>query len=505
MIRFCSITVLCLSLVCQWAFGTIYLDKSEVLGHLLKTSNFHGFNYERLANNLHFTTIKGKRTDLSQFRGKLVILSFWNINSTDWLTEMKSMEMLLSRHPEGSLEIIALNLVDSIEKIKKFAQSNPTILTLAFDPEKSFSVSQKKFAGDDATHFVTDKNSVAVYEIPRFPTSYLIDQEGMVVGFFSGKTNWNSRELDRFCSSMMDSERSRAAKDDNFQNDARQGLGLTPQEAPVIGGPTRKGPVQAPLGPQAPALDQLEGPTKDAPTLPVQESTQPPPSTAKSEKQTSPPRDPTLRNQSESTTESPEKTEAPKTRSKKKTGSGTSSSRGQQIQRSQTSRPGSTNATSIGIRERQALPVTGSQGESNRDQRTSRPTTPRPQIPLPAARPYYPSQSGISPSGGDLSNRDFTSNSGRTGSSDQLDSRFPKSGASDLPAAQPLSSKNLITGSILDSFGESSGKSPGATSKEESASQKFNQPTTIFQQIGQDISSLGEGIRGTFSRLFGAR
>lgn len=94
------------------------------------------------------------------------------------------MERLLLKHSSGGLEIIALNLVDPIEKIKAFIKSNPTTLSVAFDADKSFSVSRRKFAGDNASYFVTNKNAEAIYEIPQFPTSYLIDQQGMVVGFF---------------------------------------------------------------------------------------------------------------------------------------------------------------------------------------------------------------------------------------------------------------------------------------------------------------------------------
>jgi hypothetical protein len=71
-------------------------------------------------------------------------------------------------------------------------------------------------------------------------------------------------------------------------------------------------------------------------------------------------------------------------------------------------------------------------------------------------------------------------------------SGYPASGASDLPAAQPLTERNLIGGSILDSF--------GITQKAES-----QVPNNVFQQFGQDLLSLGEGIRGVFSKISGSR
>ncbi|MGC8604608.1 MAG: hypothetical protein ACP5VS_13120, partial [Desulfomonilaceae bacterium] len=70
---------------------------------------------------------------------------------------------------------------------------------------------------------------------------------------------------------------------------------------------------------------------------------------------------------------------------------------------------------------------------------------------------------------------------------------------------QPLPDRNLIGGSILDSFGAS--QKPGSeiepTSPNESGVE--NLPNNVFQQFGQDIMALGEGIRGTFFKIIGSR
>ena len=506
MIRFCAIVVLFLSLVSQWAFGTVFLDKSEVFVDLLKSSNFHGSNYERPAKNLHFTTIQGQRVDLRQLRGKLVILTFWTVDATDWLSEMESLERLLSKHSSGGLEIIALNLVDPIEKIKVFLKSRPTSLCIAFDTDKSFSVSRRKFAGDSATYFVTDKNAVAIYEIPQFPTSYLIDQEGLVVGFFSGKTNWNSKDVNRFCASMLDSTRPRVAGEGGyFESDARQGIGLAPESPPVVGGPTKRGPVQAPLGPQAPIPDSLEPPGKDIQSLPFQPSAELPPKNVGGQKKSTPSRNETLENLPTAGGETPENLSTQKTRSKKKTGSGTGSSRDPQAQRYQPGRGSSTTDPSISHVERQALPITDSSPAAKRDRRTFKPEATKSHTPLPVARPYYPSQTGALQQGRDATRQGLNNPADKRNSLDGLNSVYSQGGRSELPAAQPLPNRNLIGGSILDSFSDSQKRTSGIQSTDAKDRQFENQPTTIFQQIGQDVLSLGEGIRGSFSKLFGNR
>ncbi len=506
MIRFFTIAVLSLSLFVQWAFGTICLDKSDVFVDLMKSSNFHGLNYERPAKNLHFTTTQDQRVDLRQLRGKLVILTFWTVDSTDWPSEMRSMERLLLKHSSGGLEIIALNLVDPIEKIKAFIKSNPTALSVAFDADKSFSVSRRKFAGDNASYFVTNKNAEAIYEIPQFPTSYLIDQQGMVVGFFSGKTNWNSKHLDRFCSSMLDSNRSRTVGEEAyFQSDARQGIGLAPEAPAVVAGPTKRGPVQAPLGPQAPTPDSLETRENEIQSLPFQPSRELPPPNADGPKKSGQSRNETLKNPPVTGGETISNTSTPKTRLKRKTGSGTDLSKVPQASRNKLPQGSSTTDPSMANRERQAPPVTALSPTSKKDRRISKPENAKINAPLPEARPYYPSQTVTPLQGSSLPIRGLNNTTEKAKTTDRLNSGYYQGGASELPAAQPLPNRNLIGGSILESFGDSQKKTSEIQSTDIREPQNQNQPTTIFQQIGQDVLSLGEGIRGSFSKLFGSR
>ncbi|MFH0960958.1 MAG: redoxin domain-containing protein [Pseudomonadota bacterium] len=505
MIRFYAIVVLLLSLLSQAAFGTIYLDKSEVFVDLLKNSNFHGLNYQKPVRNLHFTTIQDQRVYLRQLRGKLVILTFWTINATDWPSEMESLETLLSKHSGAGLEIIALNLVDPIDKIKFFLRNHPTNLSIAFDTDKSFSVSRRKFAGDSASYFVTDNKNEALFEIPRFPTSYLIDQNGLVVGFFSGKTKWNSKELDRFCASMLDSNHPRIAKEADFQYDARQGIGLPPQAPPVTAGPSKKGPVQAPLGPQAPIPESVESPEKNTRSLPLQPSVESPPQNEGGQNKSLPSKNEDLKSLPTAGGEIDENIPTPSTRKKKKTGSGTALQKDPQTQHNRLKRGSSTTAPSVIPEERQAAPINGPSPVPKINRRTSTPPATKSQTPLPVARPYYPTSTRVPSTGSDVPIRGLNNPTEKRNHLDPVSSVYSQSGSSELPAAQPLPNRNLIGGSILDSFSDPQNRTSALKSTESRDSQTENQPTNIFEQIGQDVLSLGEGIRGSFSKLFGNR
>ncbi|MGC8660233.1 MAG: hypothetical protein ACP5U1_14300, partial [Desulfomonilaceae bacterium] len=84
-------------------------------------------------------------------------------------------------------------------------------------------------------------------------------------------------------------------------------------------------------------------------------------------------------------------------------------------------------------------------------------------------------------------------------------SQYPAGNPSDLPAAQPLPNRNLIGVSILDSFGNSQQVRANANQTPNAQPPVQSQPYGVFQQFGQDIMSVGEGIRGTFSRIIGSR
>ncbi|MGC8605180.1 MAG: redoxin domain-containing protein, partial [Desulfomonilaceae bacterium] len=270
MIRFCTTPILILFLSFQWAFGAS-VEYSQYLANALKGANFHKLNFEAKANNLTFLTTQGDRIELRQFEGKLIVLTFWKLDTPECLTEIQSLEKFQSRYRNQPLEIIALNLVDPIYKIKKFVRAHPTKLLVAFDPDKLLTLSKKTFTDDTSSLFVSDQNSVAIYEIPKYPTSYIIDNDGKVLGFFAGGVNWNQVKLENFFAYFSQIHGFELArKTGQFGYDARQGP-ILPPKAPIVGGPTKKGPVQAPLGPQAPVvIPEDETPKSDIRSLPFQ-------------------------------------------------------------------------------------------------------------------------------------------------------------------------------------------------------------------------------------------
>lgn len=504
MIRICTVIFLSLLVSAQWVFGAIQVENTDLLVEALNGTNFQRLTFETPANNLKFATTRGEKVDLRQLHGRVVILTFWTISTPKWPAEMRSLEKLLNKYGVHGLEIIALNLVDPIEKIKMFLRANPTNLCIAFDTDNSLSVSRRKFVGDVFTSFVTDRNSVAIYEIPEYPTSYIIDRDGRVLGFFVGTTDWNAIRLENVFPSFIKRPNLELAQENGFfATDARQGIGVPPQ-APAVG-PTKRGPLQAPLGPQAPEPVADEKPGPDVKSLPFQPARE---MSAEQPKRTN------KSGQGASVTTKPEPTPGidadvgaavPKTRPKKKTGSGKASVGQTQVERVPTPYGSTSTDPFVTSRGRPALPLSGSGQQPQQNISGSSGTPAKKQAPLPAAKPYYPSQTSPAPVQPDSSGRVLATIPGSGGNAPAPYADFPRSGSSDLPAAQPLPNRNLIGGSILDSFGDSQKIATGTQPPASKDADAQNQPANVFEQIGQDVWALGEGIRGAFSKVLGSR
>jgi peroxiredoxin len=504
MIRFCATILVFIFLGFQWVFSAIGGEDTSHLIDRLKGMNFHEMRIEAPANNMRFTTIKGDTIDLLQLEGKLVILSFWTVETPQWSSQMRCLEKLQSKYRNDGLEIVALNLLDPIEKIKAFLNANPTNVQVAFDPYDSLSVNRRKFSGDVSTVFVTDRNSVAIYEIPEYPTTYLIDKNGRALGFFVGTTNWDSIGLENVILSLLKAKRVELAEaHGQFQTDARQGL-TSPPQAPVIGGPTKRGPVQAPLGPQAPIpVPDMEAPKMDVKSLPFQSPRESSATQPKQEKTTGPETKTKIKRSPSSNQDTGSAVSKPRT--PKRLGTTKPATGEARIRRTPTSHKAPASDPFVSSGGRQALPLARSKALLHQKPSSKEEAAVKTPGLLPAAKPYYPQGKGPVPVELDSPGKTPANVPGLGNRASGQYSGYPPSGASDLPAAQPLTERNLIGGSILDSFGINQKAESQVQPLQPNRAPSENQPNNVFQQFGQDLLSLGEGIRGAFSKISGSR
>jgi thiol-disulfide isomerase/thioredoxin len=117
---------------------------------------------------------EGKPVSLTDLRGRLVLLNFWFSDCAPCREEMPSLEALARRFA-GRVEVLALSVDPSWEKVDRFLASDPDLrgqkpaYRILLDPQKSI-----------PPRFGTFK----------YPETFLVAPDGALLARFVGPRNW---------------------------------------------------------------------------------------------------------------------------------------------------------------------------------------------------------------------------------------------------------------------------------------------------------------------------
>lgn len=121
-----------------------------------------GIQIGQTAPDFTLTALDGNPISLSDFRGKTVLLNFWATWCTPCRIEMPEFQSSFEQFGagEGDFVVLAVNLLESAEQAQVFVDELGLTFPIALDLNG-------------------DVN--ALYQIPGYPTSYLIDAEGTII------------------------------------------------------------------------------------------------------------------------------------------------------------------------------------------------------------------------------------------------------------------------------------------------------------------------------------
>lgn len=132
------------------------------------------------------TDASGAQKKLSEFKGNVVILSFWASWCTPCLVELPTFAEIQKRFEDRGLTILAVNLDDDPEEGKTFARD--------FWSKKNFPF---------PNFFDHQKVVAQQFAVDMLPSNFVIDREGRLVFSGFGANDWNSNETVEFIEQLL--------------------------------------------------------------------------------------------------------------------------------------------------------------------------------------------------------------------------------------------------------------------------------------------------------------
>jgi len=127
----------------------------------------------------------GNVVNLSDYKGKVVLLNFWASWCFPCRKEMPSMQELYQIFKDRNFEILAVNL-DKFgkEKVLSFVSNYGLTFPILLDEDMKTALS---------------------YEVRNIPTSYIIDKEGIIKEKIIGEKHWTEPEIVNKIETLMGS------------------------------------------------------------------------------------------------------------------------------------------------------------------------------------------------------------------------------------------------------------------------------------------------------------
>jgi len=147
---------------------------SQETSRLLRSARIQVLNQRMTPNDFTLQRLSGGSVSLSSLRGSVVILNFWATWCPPCRTEMPSMEILYQRYKNQGLEMLAVDLREDADTVRRFIQRNGYTFPVLLD---------------------LDGRVGGIYGIQSIPTTFIIDRDGMIIGRVVGSIYWNTAEM----------------------------------------------------------------------------------------------------------------------------------------------------------------------------------------------------------------------------------------------------------------------------------------------------------------------
>lgn len=130
------------------------------------------FDQPRAAPTIPIRDLEGNLSNLEQYRGKVVLLSFWATWCAPCVAELPSLERLQAKFSSDKFSVIALSIDHGgAEKVGLFLKQHGLENLDALDP-----------GGE----------TLRALHANGLPRTYLLDRQGRIIGSLTGPADWDS-------------------------------------------------------------------------------------------------------------------------------------------------------------------------------------------------------------------------------------------------------------------------------------------------------------------------
>jgi len=151
----------------------LFEDQASGEADFIKSLALIRFDEKIVAQNFSLKDLNGQVVHLNDYRGKVIFLNFWATWCPPCIVEMPSMEKLYNEFKGEDFVILAVDMQEDFETVKRFKEKFNLTFPILLDEE-----------GVVATY----------YGVMGLPATYFIDRQGYLYAAAMGARNWASED-----------------------------------------------------------------------------------------------------------------------------------------------------------------------------------------------------------------------------------------------------------------------------------------------------------------------
>jgi peroxiredoxin len=119
--------------------------------------------------------LNGKKVEMRQFKGKVILLNFWATWCAPCKEEMSSLEVLHQKFKEKNFVLLTISVdYGGLKSVREFMDKHRYSFPVLFDPKSE---------------------ALDLFSVKGIPTTFIIDKKGRMIGRAMGPRDWKSPDV----------------------------------------------------------------------------------------------------------------------------------------------------------------------------------------------------------------------------------------------------------------------------------------------------------------------